>query len=59
MKDIMTNSTKETALEQYFQQLRKNIIGIEQEFESPFGRKKSSTPIGPQAADCIDLSKRN
>ncbi|CAM2918852.1 Selenocysteine lyase/Cysteine desulfurase [Flavobacterium succinicans] len=36
----MTNSTKETALEQYFQQFRKNIIGIEQEFESPFGRKK-------------------
>ena len=41
MKDIMTNSTKETALEQYFQQFRKNIIGIEQEFESPFGRKKN------------------
>lgn len=40
MKDIMTNSTKETALEQYFQQFRKNIIGIEQEFESPFGLKK-------------------
>ncbi|MGL2986827.1 aminotransferase class V-fold PLP-dependent enzyme [Flavobacterium sp. RSSA_27] len=36
----MTNSTKETALEQYFQQFRKNIIGIDQEFESPFGRKK-------------------
>ena len=34
--------TKETStqLEQYFQQFRKNIIGIEQEFESPFGRKK-------------------
>lgn len=40
MKDIMTNSTKETALEQYFQQFRNNIIGIDQEFESPFGRKK-------------------
>ena len=40
MKDIMTNSTKETALEQYFQQFRKNIIGIDQEFVSPFGRKK-------------------
>lgn len=40
MKDIMTNSIKETALEQYFQQFRKNIIGIEQEFESPFGRRK-------------------
>jgi selenocysteine lyase/cysteine desulfurase len=40
MKDIMINSTKETVLEQYFQQFRKNIIGIEQEFESPFGRKK-------------------
>ncbi|OOV25947.1 selenocysteine lyase [Flavobacterium sp. LM5] len=36
----MTTSLKETQLEQYFQQFRKNIIGIEQEFESPFGRKK-------------------
>ncbi|OAZ05119.1 cysteine desulfurase SufS [Flavobacterium succinicans] len=40
MKDIMTNITKETTLEQYFQQFRKNIIGIDQEFESPFGSKK-------------------
>ena len=29
-----------TALEQYFQQYRKNIIGIDQEFVSPFGTKK-------------------
>ncbi|WP_064714800.1 aminotransferase class V-fold PLP-dependent enzyme [Flavobacterium succinicans] len=36
----MTNITKETTLEQYFQQFRKNIIGIDQEFESPFGSKK-------------------
>jgi selenocysteine lyase/cysteine desulfurase len=27
-------------LEIYFQQFRKNIIGIDQEFESPFGKKK-------------------
>lgn len=29
-----------TELELYFQQFRENIIGIDQEFESPFGRKK-------------------
>jgi selenocysteine lyase/cysteine desulfurase len=29
-----------TELEIYFQQFRKNIIGIDQEFESPFGKKK-------------------
>jgi selenocysteine lyase/cysteine desulfurase len=40
MKDIMTTNTKETTLEQYFQQFRKNIIGIDQEFESPYGSKK-------------------
>lgn len=27
-------------LEQYFSEFRKNIIGIDQEFESPFGKKK-------------------
>ena len=36
----MENSKKNTTLEQYFDQYRKNIIGIEQEFESPFGIKK-------------------
>ncbi|RZJ68227.1 MAG: aminotransferase class V-fold PLP-dependent enzyme [Flavobacterium sp.] len=29
-----------TELEQYFSKFRNNIIGIEQEFESPFGKKK-------------------
>src|SRR6187402_2432239 len=29
-----------TQLEQYFQQFRNNIIGIEQQFESPFGKKR-------------------
>lgn len=29
-----------TQLEQYFQQFRKNIIGIDQEFTSPFGKQK-------------------
>ena len=29
-----------TNLEHYFHQFRKNIIGIDQEFESPFGKKK-------------------
>ena len=27
-------------MEQYFQQFRKNIIGIDQEFDSPFGKQK-------------------
>ncbi len=36
---MITTETK-TALEQYFQQFRKNIIGIDQEFYSPFGKKK-------------------
>ncbi len=37
----MTPSTiQETQLEQYFQQFRKNIIGIDQTFESPFGLQK-------------------
>lgn len=36
----MITTTAQTVLEQYFQQFRKNIIGIEQEFESPFGIKK-------------------
>ena len=30
----------DTKLETYFQEFRKNIIGIDQEFDSPFGRKK-------------------
>ena len=30
----------ETKLEHYFQQFRQNIIGIDQEFETPFGKKK-------------------
>lgn len=31
---------KTTALEKYFEPFRKNIVGINQEFDSPFGRKK-------------------
>jgi len=31
---------KTTALENYFEPFRKNIVGIDQEFDSPFGRKK-------------------
>jgi hypothetical protein len=40
--------TKEapTQLEQYFQQFRDNIIGIDQEFESPYGHKQSFIQIG-------------
>lgn len=36
----MTITETPTALEQYFQQFRKNIIGIDQEFVSPFGKQK-------------------
>lgn len=37
---ISTESTFSTELETYFQKFRKNIIGIEQEFTSPYGTKK-------------------
>jgi selenocysteine lyase/cysteine desulfurase len=36
----MISTEKKTELELYFQQFSKNIIGIDQEFDSPFGRKK-------------------
>ena len=36
----MITTKNQTALEHYFQQFRQNIIGINQEFESPFGTKK-------------------
>ena len=36
----MNTTQTVTELEVYFQQFRKNIIGIDQEFESPFGKKK-------------------
>ena len=36
----MTTQQIPTQLEQYFQQFRKNIIGIDQEFVSPFGKQK-------------------
>ena len=36
----MITTQTETKLEHYFQQFRQNIIGIDQEFETPFGKKK-------------------
>jgi selenocysteine lyase/cysteine desulfurase len=36
----MTTTETVTQLELYFQQFRKNIIGIDQEFLSPFGKQK-------------------
>ncbi len=36
----MTTKEMSTQLEQYFQQFRKNIIGIDQEFVSPYGKQK-------------------
>jgi selenocysteine lyase/cysteine desulfurase len=35
-----TTTTKKSELEQYFEQFRENIVGIDQEFESPYGTKK-------------------
>ena len=35
-----TSTSKPSQLEQHFQAFRQHIIGIDQEFESPFGRKK-------------------
>jgi selenocysteine lyase/cysteine desulfurase len=35
-----TPRVKSTDLEQYFNQFRQHIIGVDQEFESPFGTKK-------------------
>lgn len=37
---IAATTLLKTELEQYFQQFRENIIGIDQEFDSPFGAKK-------------------
>lgn len=37
---LMTTKELPTQLEQYFQQFRNNIIGIDQEFISPYGKKK-------------------
>lgn len=38
---ISTNSNEKTSsLEAYFEPFRNNIVGIDQEFDSPFGRKK-------------------
>jgi hypothetical protein len=37
--DMITKEAP-TQLEQYFQQFRDNIIGIDQEFESPYGHKQ-------------------
>ncbi|WP_373286586.1 aminotransferase class V-fold PLP-dependent enzyme [Yeosuana aromativorans] len=37
----MANQTKDKiSLETYFQYFRENIVGLDQEFESPYGRKK-------------------
>lgn len=36
----MTTTEETTQLEMYFQQFRENIIGINQEFVSPFGKQK-------------------
>lgn len=37
---MSTTTTTKTELEVYFDQFRKDIIGINQDFESPFGTRK-------------------
>ncbi|WP_428225906.1 aminotransferase class V-fold PLP-dependent enzyme [Flavobacterium sp.] len=36
----MITTEKTTALEHYFEEFRANIVGLNQEFDTPFGRKK-------------------
>jgi hypothetical protein len=46
---MMRMKTKENPqLEQYFQQFRKNIIGINQDFNSPYGQNKLSIQLDSQ-----------
>lgn len=40
IRNAMTTKEIPTHLEQYFQQFRRNIIGIDQEFVSPYGNQK-------------------
>jgi selenocysteine lyase/cysteine desulfurase len=40
ISNVMITTETVTQLEQYFQQFRKNIIGIDQEFLSPYGKQK-------------------
>lgn len=40
MLDFLKHIKSETSLEEYFSSFRKNIIGIDQEFDGPYGRKK-------------------
>ena len=47
------NSTISTALEQYFLSYRKDIIGINQAFVSPYGKQKLCIQIGLQVEDCM------
>ena len=35
----MNSVANKTQLEEYFQKFRNNIIGINQQFETPFGKK--------------------
>ncbi|MEP6929829.1 MAG: selenocysteine lyase, partial [Flavobacterium sp.] len=36
----MNSKNSTITLETYFQEFRKNIVGVEQEFTSPYGKKK-------------------
>jgi hypothetical protein len=55
----MSTTTTKTQLECYFEEFRKDIIGINQNFESPFGKKKLFILIGPPVEDYIDRLKKN
>ena len=54
----MSETATPTQLEHYFDSFRKDIIGINQTFESPFGKQKLFTPIGQPVDVCIDLLRK-
>jgi hypothetical protein len=58
---MMRMKTKEnlTQLEQYFQQFRKNIIGINQDFNFRTGKNKLSIRIGQPVVVYTVLLRRN
>ena len=40
LKDTFSSKAKATKLETYFEQFRNNVVGVNQYFESPYGKKK-------------------
>lgn len=57
-KNISEENGATSVLEKYFEPFRNNIVGINQDFDSPFGRKKLFILIGRQVGVCMLLLKR-